>query len=160
MKTLCSRGHVDKVDYRKRTMHSGKVGNHNGNQQHGSKSTNYNLLAWVSGVSGGKGERWKRKRERAEGEKPSFLFSPSPVPHLKSPLSPSPLGRPDTRATACRRDLLSTRFPREWMTVEKNENVRLKKRGRDFIDNRGQEIARGWRNNRLGQTNMSPGCYM
>ena len=34
----------------------------------------------------GKGERWKRKRERAEGEKPSFLFSPSPLPHLKSPL--------------------------------------------------------------------------
>ena len=27
------------------------------------------FLAWVSGVSGGKGERWKRKRERAEGEK-------------------------------------------------------------------------------------------
>ena len=31
----------------------------------------------------GKGERWKRKRERAEREK----------------LSPSPLGRPDTQAT-------------------------------------------------------------
>ena len=29
----------------------------------------YGHLAWVSGVSGGKGERWKRKRERAEGEK-------------------------------------------------------------------------------------------
>ena len=28
----------------------------------------------------GKGDRWKRKRER------SFLFSPSPLPHLKSPL--------------------------------------------------------------------------
>ena len=40
-------------------------------------------VAWVSGVSGGKGERWKRKRERAEGEK---LFSPFPLPHLKSPL--------------------------------------------------------------------------
>ena len=26
-------------------------------------------VAWVSGVSGRKGERWKRKRERAEGEK-------------------------------------------------------------------------------------------
>ena len=34
----------------------------------------------------GKGERWKRKRERCDGEKPSFLFSPSPLPHLKSPL--------------------------------------------------------------------------
>ena len=31
----------------------------------------------------GKGERWERKREGAEGEK---LFSPSPLPHLKSPL--------------------------------------------------------------------------
>ena len=31
----------------------------------------------------GKGERWKRKRERAEREK---LFSPSPLPYLKSPL--------------------------------------------------------------------------
>ena len=29
----------------------------------------------------GKGERWKRKRERAEGEKPL------PLPHLKSPLA-------------------------------------------------------------------------
>ena len=27
-------------------------------------------VAWVSGVSGGKGERWKRKRERAEGDSP------------------------------------------------------------------------------------------
>jgi len=33
-----------------------------------------------------KGEKWKRKRERGEGEKSSFLFSPSPLPHLKSPL--------------------------------------------------------------------------
>ena len=52
-------------------------------------------LAWVSGVSGGKGERWKRKRERGEEEKrltqmlllePStpFLFSPSPLPHGKA----------------------------------------------------------------------------
>ena len=40
-------------------------------------------LAWVSGVSGGKGEGEKRKREGANS-------------HL---LSPSPLGRPDTQAT-------------------------------------------------------------
>ena len=45
-------------------------------------------LAWVSGVSGGKGERWKRKRERAEGEELSS--PPSPLPHQKSPL-PYPL---------------------------------------------------------------------
>ena len=32
----------------------------------------------------GKGERWKRKREGAEGEKLSLL--PLPLPHLKSPL--------------------------------------------------------------------------
>ena len=40
-------------------------------------------LAWVSGVSGGKGERWKRKRERAEGEKrltQMLLLEPS-TPH-------------------------------------------------------------------------------
>ena len=43
----------------------------------------------------GKGERWKRKKERAEGQKPSFLFSPSPISNL---LSPSHLGRPDTQA--------------------------------------------------------------
>ena len=159
MKTLCSRGHVDKVDYRKRTMHSGKVGNHNGNQQHGSKSTNYNLLAWVSGVSGGKGERWKRKRERAEGEKPSFLFSPSPLPHLKSPLS-WPLRKAWYSGYSLQTRPLKHAFPKRVNDGGKNENVRLKKRGRDFIDNRSQEIARGWRNNRLGQTNMSPGCYM
>ena len=53
-------------------------------------------LAWVSGVSGGKGEGEKRKREGAKGEEPS---SPSPLPLLTSPLlSPSPLGRPDTQA--------------------------------------------------------------
>ena len=34
----------------------------------------------------GKGEKWKRKRKGGEGKKPSFLFSPSPLPHLKSPL--------------------------------------------------------------------------
>ena len=39
------------------------------------------ILAWVSCVSGGKGERRKPKRDR-----PSFLFSPSRLPHLKSPL--------------------------------------------------------------------------
>ena len=42
-------------------------------------------LAWVSGVSGWKGERWKRKRERAEGEKrltQMFLLEPStPTQH-------------------------------------------------------------------------------
>ena len=40
----------------------------------------------------GKGERWKRKKERAEGEKPP---PPSPISNL---LSPSHLGRPDTQA--------------------------------------------------------------
>ena len=48
-------------------------------------------LAWVSGVSGGKGERWKRKRERA-------LLPPPPSP-IKNLVSPIPLGRPDTQAT-------------------------------------------------------------
>ena len=33
-------------------------------------------LAWVSGVSGGKGERWKLKRERAEGAQ-MLLLEPS-----------------------------------------------------------------------------------
>ena len=40
-------------------------------------------LAWVSGLSGGKGERWKRKRERAEGGKrltQMLLLEPS-TPH-------------------------------------------------------------------------------
>ena len=40
-------------------------------------------LAWVSGVSGGKGERWKRKRDRAEGEKPSNSI-PSNQNHMLS----------------------------------------------------------------------------
>ena len=47
------------------------------------------LLAWVSGVSGGKGERWKRKRERAEGEKrltQMLLLEPStPTQHDSIP---------------------------------------------------------------------------
>ena len=46
-------------------------------------------LAWVSGVSGGKGERWKRKRERAEGEKrltQMLLLEPStPTQHDSIP---------------------------------------------------------------------------
>ena len=45
--------------------------------------------AWVSGVSGGKGERWKRKRERAEGEKrltQMLLLEPStPTQHDSIP---------------------------------------------------------------------------
>ena len=41
---------------------------------------NDSTLAGVSGVSGGKGERWKRKRERA------FSSPPSPLPHQKSRL--------------------------------------------------------------------------
>ena len=32
----------------------------------------------------GKGERWKRKRERGDAVKLSFLFSPSPLPHRKA----------------------------------------------------------------------------
>ena len=43
-----------------------------------------NSLAWVSGVSGGKGERWKQKRERAEGEKRlthMLLLEPSTPAH-------------------------------------------------------------------------------
>ena len=47
-------------------------------------------LAWVSGVSGGKGEKWKRKRERALLPPP-----PSPIKNLVFPIS---LGRPDTQA--------------------------------------------------------------
>ena len=46
-------------------------------------------LAWVSGVSGGKGKRWKRKRERAEGEKrltQMLLLEPStPTQHDSIP---------------------------------------------------------------------------
>ena len=46
-------------------------------------------LAWVSGVSRGKGERWKRKRERAEGEKrltQMLLLEPStPTQHDSIP---------------------------------------------------------------------------
>ena len=47
-------------------------------------------VAWVSGVSGGKGERWKRKRKRA--------LLPPPPSSIKNLLSPIPLGRPDTQA--------------------------------------------------------------
>ena len=39
----------------------------------------------------GKGERWKRKSERGEGEKP-----------FTSPPPPSPIGRPDTQASQVR----------------------------------------------------------
>ena len=46
-------------------------------------------VAWVSGVSGGKRERWKRKRERAEGEKrltQMLLLEPStPTQHDSIP---------------------------------------------------------------------------
>ena len=47
-------------------------------------------LPWVSGVSGGKGERWKRKRQRAEGEKrlltQMLLLEPStPTQHDSIP---------------------------------------------------------------------------
>ena len=45
-------------------------------------------LAWVSVVSGGKEERWKRKRERAEGEKLSVLPLPAPPSKISSPLAP------------------------------------------------------------------------
>ena len=48
-----------------------------------------NSLAWVSGVSGGKGERWKQKRERAGGEKRlthMLLLDPStPTQHDSIP---------------------------------------------------------------------------
>ena len=48
-----------------------------------------NDVAWVSGVSGGKGERWKRKSERAEGEKrltQMLLLEPStPTQHDSIP---------------------------------------------------------------------------
>ena len=47
------------------------------------------LITWVSGVSGGKGERWKRKREIAEGEKrltQMLLMKPStPTQHDSIP---------------------------------------------------------------------------
>ena len=52
-------------------------------------SNHHKALAWVLGVSGGKEERWKRKRERAEGEKP-FSSPPSPLPPPPSKIS-SPL---------------------------------------------------------------------
>ena len=46
-------------------------------------------LAWVSGVSGGKREKWKRKRERAEGKKrltQMLLLEPStPTQHDSIP---------------------------------------------------------------------------
>ena len=49
----------------------------------------WNVLASVSSVSGGKGERWKRKRERAEGEKrltQMLLLEPStPTQHDSIP---------------------------------------------------------------------------
>ena len=38
-------------------------------------------LAWVSGVSGGKRERWKRKRERAEGAQMLLLEPSTPTQH-------------------------------------------------------------------------------
>ena len=47
----------------------------------------------------GKGERWKRKRERAEGEELPFSSPPPPSP-IENLLSPSPLGRSDTQATS------------------------------------------------------------
>ena len=50
-------------------------------------------VAPVSGVSGGKGGRWKPKKERA------LLLPPPPSPFLNL-LSPSPLRRPDTPAIA------------------------------------------------------------
>ena len=46
----------------------------------------------------GKGARWKRKRERAEGEKPIPFSSPLPPSPTSNLLSPSPLGRSDTQA--------------------------------------------------------------
>ena len=42
-------------------------------------------LAWVSGVSGGKGERWKRKRERAEGAQMLLLEPSTPTKHDSKP---------------------------------------------------------------------------
>ena len=49
----------------------------------------YALVAWVSGVSGGKGEKWKRKRERAELDKrltQMLLLEPStPTQHDSIP---------------------------------------------------------------------------
>ena len=46
-------------------------------------------VAWASGVSGGKGEKWKRKRERAEGKKrvtQMLLLEPStPTQHDSIP---------------------------------------------------------------------------
>ena len=46
-------------------------------------------LAWVSGVSWGKGEKWKRKRERTEGEKRLtqmlLLGPPTPTQHDSIP---------------------------------------------------------------------------
>ena len=42
-------------------------------------------LAWVSGVSGEKGKNGSEKGREVK-ERNSFLFSPSPLPHLKSPL--------------------------------------------------------------------------
>ena len=45
----------------------------------------------------GKGERWKPKKERAEGEKLPFSSPPPPSP-ISNLLSPSHLGRPDTQA--------------------------------------------------------------
>ena len=53
----------------------------------------------------GKGERWRRKRERGEGEK--LLFS--------SPPPPSPIGRPYTQATAGVNFLVLSLF---WVTSD------------------------------------------
>ena len=54
------------------------------------------VLAWVSGVSGGKGERWKRKRETAEGEKrltQMLLLEPStPTRHDSIPSNQNHIG--------------------------------------------------------------------
>ena len=60
------------------------------------KCHTYPSLSIRLGVPGGKGERWKQKRETDEAVFLSLL--PLPLPHLKSP-SPIPLGRPDTQAT-------------------------------------------------------------
>ena len=70
-------------------------------------------LDWVSGISGGKGEGGKRKRERAKGVLCVIQSLPHPDfrcvtqfavkwfcvgPSFPSCPSPSPLGRPDTQA--------------------------------------------------------------
>ena len=57
----------------------------------------------------GKGERWKRKRERAEGEKLPFSSPPPPSP-ISNLLSPSPLGRPDTQQAKKYQDMRAPYF--------------------------------------------------